>query len=255
MKKIALITGASSGLGKEYVHQLQVNREIDEFWIVARRKDKLEELQKECIRPVRCISLDLCKEESIQELSLLLEVERPEIKILICAAGMGSVGTAQQNSLEQSNHMIDLNIKALVDVTRICLPYCHEGTRILEIGSVAGFMPLPGFNIYAATKAFVQSYTKSLHVELKKQGIKVTCVCPYWVKDTEFISVSQEGASENGYESQFMPQLTRDVVTKSLADSEKNRWISTPGLIPSALRVGSKIVPHALITKILEKNV
>lgn len=243
---IALVTGASSGLGREYVRQLSVDPAVQEIWAVARRQDRLEQLRQIAARPVRAIPLDLTQRASIQSLKKLLEEAHPHISVLVCAAGAGIMGDTAALSPEENDAMIDLNCRAAVAVTTLCLPYLHRESRVLEICSTAAFQPMPGLNVYAATKAFLQSYTKTLHFECLPKGIHVTAVCPYWVKDTEFIPLAQEGRP--GQFRHFpLASKAACVVRLSLAASRCNLWVSTPGIMCSVHRIGAKIIPHFLL--------
>lgn len=251
-KNIAIITGASSGLGKEYVRQISNNeKNIDEIWIIARRADRLHELTSTISTPLKAIPLDLTKINSFDELNSILQNENPNIRILVNAAGMGKIGLVKDMPLEQVNNMIDLNCRALADMTTICLPYCSKGSQIIEVASIAGFQPMPGLDVYAATKSFVQSYSKALHYELKKEGIHVTAVCPYWIKDTEFISIAEK-QSDGGYAHKPLASKKKSVVAISLRDSKLNLWISTPGIVTTIDRFFAKFIPNCIIVPIMD---
>ena len=153
--RIALITGASSGLGKEFIRQLR-REKLDEIWAIARRKERLLELSGLVPIPVRPISLDLTKPESIDTLERLLAEAQPHIHILINAAGFGKIGNYREISRSDTDRMIDLNCRAAVDVTLLALPYMNKGDRILEICSTAAFQPFPYLNVYAATNPFLE---------------------------------------------------------------------------------------------------
>ena len=140
---IAIVTGASSGMGKEFVLQLGAYAQVDEIWAVARRKDALEALNALTKIPVRPISLDLCKEESFKELSTLLETEQPQVRLLVNAAGFGKFGAFHKIPVEQELQMIELNCKALVAMTRTVLPYMQSGSHILQLDSLSAFQPVP----------------------------------------------------------------------------------------------------------------
>lgn len=251
MTAIAVVTGASSGLGRAFVKKLSGDSSIEGFYVIARRKDRLEELSQEVSQKVTVLPLDLCDPGSMDALKKILEEEKPEIRVLVNAAGMGKVGRTDEQSLETVNRMIDLNIRALADVTAVCLPYMKKGSRIIEIGSVAGFQPLPSFNVYSASKAFVESYSKCLHYELIGKGIHVTCLCPYWVKDTEFIPVSKTDGVKR-YGNMFLAEKTKHVVSVCDRDSKMNLWVSTPGVIPVLDRFFSWVLPHCLYVPLMD---
>ena len=185
--RIAIVTGASSGMGREFVRQLSGYIQPDEIWAIARRKSALEELAAETAIPVRPIVLDLGKESSFEEFSALLAQNQPEVELLVNAAGFGKFGDFDAIPLENDLSMIDLNCKALGAMTRICLPYMHRGSRILQLDSLSAFQPVPYITTYGATKAFVLSYTRACNAELKHRGIRMMAMNPAWVK-TEFFN-------------------------------------------------------------------
>ena len=246
---IALITGASSGIGKEFVKQLADKKEIDEFWLIARRKEKMLELQEYTSKKIVPLTLDLSVEESYKVIESRLVEYRPNITYLICAAGLGKVGAIKDNSYDDIRNMLRINIESSVKVTRLTLDYMHEGSHILEIGSIAGFQPMPYFGIYGASKAFIQSYTKSLHEELKHSGIKVTLVCPYWVKDTEFISKAKVKGER--YSHYPLATTKSKVVKRAIHANEMNLIVCTPDAISFVDRFVSKVLPNCLYVKIM----
>lgn len=250
-KKIAIVTGASSGLGRNYVRRLSTDPVVEEIWAIARREDRLQALQKYAACPVRPLPMDLTKPESIAELERLLQQETPVVSVLVCAAGFGKMGLSQDIPPQDNRDMIDLNCKAAVDVTTLCLPYLKRGSRVLEICSTAAFQPMPGINVYGATKAFLYSYTKALHHELLPRGIHVTAVCPYWVKDTEFISVAKQGR-EGDFKRFPLASKSKSVVSLSLAASALNLWVVTPGIVCTLHRLGAKGFPHFMLAPLVD---
>ena len=252
MKKIALVTGASAGLGREFIRQL-IWKDYDEVWAVARRMDKLMELRKTTRIPIRAIALDLTKKSSIRELEELLEKERPRIHLLVNAAGFGKIGNYKEVSQQDGDRMIELNCRAAVDVTNICLPYMSRGDKILEICSVAAFQPLPYLNIYAATKAFLYHYSRALHAELRHRGITVTAVCPYWVKDTEFISIAEQSEEKRRIKSYPLASKKRHVVRRALLSSCLGFPVSTPSVLSFIERYAGHLLPNGVLMKLWEE--
>ena len=164
--KIAVITGASSGMGREFALRIseKYRTELDEIWLIARRRERLEALAGELPVAARVMALDLSDTAAINEYSARLAEERPEVKVLANAAGFGIFGGFEGMELERQLAMIDLNDKALVAMTYLTLPYMHEGGEIFELGSLSSFQPVPYINVYGASKAFVLSFTRALNV-------------------------------------------------------------------------------------------
>lgn len=245
--KIAIVTGASSGLGRDFAREIARRERPEAVWVIARRKERLAELAKEVDVPVVPFALDLTKPESISVLAAALADQKPDVRLLVNAAGFGKMGSYSEISAKDSFDMIDLNCRALVGVTLAVLPYMSRGARILEICSVASFQPLPGLGVYAATKAFVQSYSRSLRWELFGRGISVTAVCPYWVKDTEFIPVTKTHADPKAVRHFPLASRSRHVVRAALRDSKLWLPVSAPGPVASLQRLFTKFIPHELI--------
>lgn len=185
MKKIAVITGASSGMGRRFAETVQEFGTYDEIWAIARRVDRLEELKNHTAFPVRTISLDLSDPASYETYAALLREEQPEVGLLINASGFGKFRAVMDTPLEVNLNMVDLNCKAVMALCQLTVPYMPSGSQIINIASVAAFQPIPYINVYGATKALVLHYSRALNRELKKQGVHVMAVCPFWTK-TEF---------------------------------------------------------------------
>ncbi len=262
-KRIAVITGASSGLGEEFVRQLEVltqgedpllKERPEELWVIARREEKLKELSKVTKIPLRVLPLDLTEKESIQRLQELLEEEWISVRLLINAAGCGRIGRTEEMERSALDDMIDLNCRAAVDVTQVCLPYMSEGARILEICSIAAFMPLSRLNVYAATKAFLYRYSRALRVELLPRKISVTAVCPYWIKDTEFIGIAGGGDAEGdrGIHSYPLADRRERVAHHALTDAALGMPVSTPGPVSTVTRFVRKLLPSDLLLAVWE---
>lgn len=243
--KIALVTGASSGIGREFARQIGSWGTLDEIWAVARRESRLQELSKSLKIPVKAVPVDLTQEQEIGILESLLKKERPQIKILVNAAGFGKIGDYHKISRLESGKMIRLNCQAAVDVTMLALPYMGKGSHILEICSTAGFQPLPEMNVYAATKAFLLRYSRALRWELMGRGIKVTAVCPYWVRQTEFISRANTGSHPIRHFP--LAGTPEKIVRQALKDSLSGAAVSTPGLAGTVQRIITKLLPEELV--------
>ena len=250
---IAIVTGASSGMGREFVLQLSGYVNVDEIWVVARRKEALEALQAEVPVPVRPICLDLVQKESYRQLDALLKEENPDIRLLVNAAGFGKFGGYHKVALEEDLQMIDLNCKALVAVTRLCLPYMHSGSRILQLDSLSAFQPVPYITTYGATKAFVFSYSRAMNRELKKDGIRMMSMNPGWVK-TEFFDHAMK---TNSGEVQYFNRLyeAKDVVATGLRDLYRSRKDYSIHGLPVQIQVFlTKLVPHRFVMDIWQNQ-
>ena len=247
--KIPIVTGASSGMGKEFVLQLSSYVQVDAIWVIARREEALRELQEQVAVPVRPISLDLCKEESFAVLDSILAEEKPDIRLLVNAAGFGKFGSFEQIPAEEDYRMIDLNCKALVAMTRICLPYMNRGSHILQLDSLSAFQPVPYIATYGATKAFVLSYTRAASEELKPKGIRMMAMNPGWVK-TEFFN---HALQTNDGQVQYYNHLyeAKDVVATGLRDLyQTKKPYSVHGLpIRNQVRL-VKLLPYSLVMKV-----
>ena len=244
--KIAVITGASSGMGREFVKQLDAQNAFDEIWVIARRKDRLESLAAEVKAPIRPICLDLSEKESYDEYAALLAAEKPDVAILVNGSGFGRFGAFEDITLEDQLSMVDLNDKALVAMTYLTLPYMKEGGQIYQIDSLSSFQPVPYINVYAATKAFVLSFSRSLNVELKKRGIRVLAVCPGWVR-TEFFDRAATDDTITYYNRYFDAD---EVVTRALRDMKKGKDVSVCGFSIRAQVLLTKLLPHRIVMKI-----
>ena len=246
---IAVVTGASSGMGREFVLQLSGYVAVDEIWVIARREEALASLKAQCAVSVRPIPLDLCKEESFAAFARLLAEEKPDVKLLVNAAGFGKFGSFDKVSLEDDCRMIDLNCKALVAMTRVTLPYMGPGSHILQLDSLSAFQPVPYITTYGATKAMVLSYTRAMNQELKSRGIRMMAMNPGWVK-TEFFN---HAMVTNGSEVQYFNHLyeAKDVVATGLRHLYKTKKeVSVHGLPIKFQVLLVKLLPHSLVMKV-----
>ena len=247
---IAIVTGASSGMGREFVLQLSQYVQVDEIWAIARRTDALESLKAEVSVPVRPISMDLCKSDSFAALAQLLETEKPNIRLLVNAAGFGKFGSYRYIDVEDECRMIDLNCTALVRMTRMALPYMRPGSHILQLDSLSAFQPVPFLNTYAATKHFVLCYSRGLNQELKGTGIRCMSMNPGWVK-TEFFNHAFQ--TNGGNEVQYFNHLyeAKDCVATGLKDLYKTKKdYSVHGLPIKAQVLLVKCLPHSIVMRI-----
>lgn len=240
---VIIITGASSGMGREFALQLDRGlRSIDEFWLVSRRAERMKELAKSLHHRVKILPLDLGEQADIRLFCEVLEEEKPAVRMLINCAGYGLIGDFSDLSLREQAGEVDVNCRALMEITHACLPYMKEKSRIIQMASSAAFLPQPGFSVYAATKAFVLSFSRALREELKSRRIYVTAVCPGPVS-TEFFEVAERYGSVLGIKKYVMAQPER-VVRAALAASCKNRPMSVYGAAINAFWIMTRLLPQ-----------
>ena len=242
--KIAIITGASSGLGKEFFKVISARYpDLDEIWLIARRAGRLAEMRSENVT-VRPVPLDLTKEESIDELKNMLSVEKADVRILVNNAGCGVLGNISEADAKAQANMVDVNVRALTTVTTVVLPHMSEGSYIINVSSIASFVPNARMTVYSSTKAYVTSFSKALRYELKmqKKGINCLVVCPGPMR-TEFLPVA--GINGNSKAFEVLPYCDPvTVAEKSVKRAESGKGFYTPRFFFKFYRVVAKILPH-----------
>jgi len=250
---IAIITGASSGLGIEYLEAVtEKYSSLDEIWIVARRLDRMEELAKKysdiIIRP---IALDLASDDAYLKLGSLLDEVNPTIKILINNAGVEKTGRFDITEQSVVRSMIDLNVKVMTMVDHICIPFMKSGSFIIHTCSVSSFAPVPAQIVYSASKAYLRFFSRGLREEMKQKGINVFMMCPGNM-DTEMNPKGQHSQSKMV---DSLPFLNMKVITrKALIKAEAGKAMYTPGGFYKCYRAVTKILPSALMIKITGKS-
>lgn len=222
---IAVITGASSGMGREFVYAIDKEYELSEIWVVARRKERLEELQEKCTAKIRPLAWDLADPASFDSFRSLLEAEKPHLRVLVNAAGYGLFGTFEEMGLEEQLGIVDVNDKALTAMCLLSLPYMEKGDAIVNLGSNSSHQPVPFLNVYAASKAYVLSFSRGLGRELKPRGVHVMCVCPGWIK-TEFMDTAVRDDTIKYYDRWYTPQ---QVIAQAMKDLKKKKKVSILG--------------------------
>lgn len=249
--KIAVITGASSGMGREFVKKLTENESFDEVWVIARREERLLELREELGEFIYPLPLDLQKTEDLEKYKRLLEEKSPNVAVLVNASGYGKFEAFADLSLDSQLGMIDLNAKALTAMTYITLPYLSRGSRVYQIGSLSSFQPVPYIGVYGATKAYVLSFTRAINAELRHTGIKMMAVCPGWVK-TEFFDRAVVDSDVITYYNKFF--TSKQVVSRAIKDMKKGKDVSVVGFSIRAQVFATKLLPHKLVMKIWLKQ-
>lgn len=244
--KIAIVSGASSGVGVEFIKQIHLRYpEIEEFWMLARRHDRMAALAETLTKRTRIFAADLTQENDLVPLWDALESMNPDIRFLINSAGYGTTGRFDTVSEEKALGMIDLNNRVLVQLTKRCLPYMTEGAKILNIASVSAFLPQPQFAIYAASKSFVLSFSRALHAELRREKITVTAVCPNPM-ETEFFGLAGDKPARKSIKDIGLEPVNR-MVRIALNKADKGRDFSTSCWQAKLILLFSRILPHRFI--------
>lgn len=241
--RIAVISGASSGIGLEFAKELD-KMSFDELWLIAKDDGLLDNIKHILNTKTKLIPIDLSNSESFNEIKKLYEEESPEIEYLVCSAGVGFNGAFENITQKQIDLTVSINCTALSLLNSISLPFLTRGAKIINIASGSGFMPQPYFAVYAASKAYVISLSRALNYELKKNKISVTAVCPGPV-NTSFFS-SLENVKE--YKKKFLitPQK---VAMGALKAAGKRKTIYTPTFSMKLVHLASKILPTSLALK------
>jgi short-subunit dehydrogenase len=245
LKKVALVTGASAGLGVEFARQL--SKRGHRLVLAARRKDRLETLAKE-LGSARAVAIDLSKATAAAKLMADVEANGEVVDLLVNNAGFGLIGRFAELDAKRLRQMIDLNVGVLMDLCRAAAPGMIERKSggIINVASTAAFQPGPKMAVYFATKAFVLSFTEALHEELKPHGIKVSCLCPGPTR-TEFGEVA--GFNGNGMFN-HVAMNSPEVVEAGLAGLDKNHAVVVPGWMNKVTAASTRFAPRPVVRKI-----
>ncbi len=249
-KSIVIITGASSGMGQEFAIQLDgILRKTDEIWIIARRRERLVELSKFLETPTRILAMDVTNKADMIHFKHQLKKENAVVRMLINSAGFGLMGAFSKLDIKEQLDMIDLNCKALTELTYHCIPHMRENSRIIQLSSSAAFLPQKNFAIYAATKSYVLSFSRALQEELRDQRIWVTAVCPGPV-ETEFFDIAEKYSYTLAVKKLTMVTAPQ-VVKRALIDSYYKRTLSVYSIPIRLFHWMCKMVPHSWILRIM----
>jgi short-subunit dehydrogenase len=245
MTSVALITGASAGLGVEFARQL--SKRGHRLVLVARRKERLEELAKE-LGNARAVTIDLSKKDAAAKLMADIEANGEVIDLLVNNAGFGLIGRFAELDARRLRQMIDLNVGTLADLCRAVAPGMIErkSGAILNVASTAAFQPGPKMAVYFATKAFVLSLSEALHEELKPHGVKVSCLCPGPTR-TEFGEVA--GFGGNGLFDK-VAMTAPEVVATGLKGLDRNKAVVVPGVLNKVTANSGRFAPRSVVRKI-----
>lgn len=235
--KIAVITGASSGIGREFVYAVDSERGFDEIWVIARREDRLLELQCRCRNKIRAIPLDLSDEADIEKYARLLTEEKPELELLVNAAGCGVFGPFEEKELDRLLNSVKLNSMALTAMCHVSLPYMKKGSSIINLGSNSSWQPVPYQAVYGASKSYVLSLSRAIGKELEPRGISVMCVCPGWIK-TEFQATAHHDEYIRYVDRWYEPC---EVAQQAMKDLKKGKSVSILG---APVRRQVRLVKH-----------
>lgn len=248
--KIAIITGASSGLGIELLHSaVKYCPDIDTYWLIARRKERLEALAEAFPKKkIRAVPLDLTEPDSFDALSAMLKAENAEVALLINNAGMGKLCDFDTADRQSQLTQVDLNCRALTAVTHICLPFMNAGGMIVNISSIASFAPTPRMTVYCSTKAYVQSFSRALREELKPKGIHVLSVCP-GPMDTEFLGIAGCETGKSRTFDMLPHQDPAKIADAAIRAALQGRSVCTVGLFYKFYRVLAHLLPKCILMK------
>ena len=244
---IAIITGASAGLGEEFARRLKdYFPQVEQVWLIARRRERLEALAGKLTGlESEILPLDLCDQSSFSALADKLAAEKPQVAVLINNAGCGYLGDVGRGELVKQTTMTDLNVTALTAVTHLAIPYMAAGSRIINVSSIASFCANPRMTVYSSTKAFVSSFTRGLAYELKGRGIAVTAVCPGPMA-TEFLDVGNIKGNSKTFAT--LPYCDpKKVVAGTLAAARAGKVFYTPTGFYKFYRCVAKLLPHAIV--------
>ncbi len=252
MMRVAIITGATGGLGMEFTRLVNSYDYVDSIWTVGRNREKLNMLESSYKKVI-----PLCADFSDNGLSTIsqkLEDEKPDIKLLINNAGIGYLGAYEEMGIKSVEDFCNLNCTVPAELISLVLPYMHENSGILNISSASSFQPNPYLSLYSASKVFLKNLSRSLYMELKPRKISVTAVCPGWI-DTDMLP-----KNVNGKRIKYMGIISaKKVAEKALRDNRRGKDISTPGWFSKYFRVYSKITPTRLVmnqwTRIIRKYI
>lgn len=251
MKKIAIVTGGTGGIGKEFVKQfVELKKDLDEIWVLGRNQGKLDKIKNEFGEKIYPVSCDLSDEKNVTDFIKSIKESDVCIKYLVNSAGLAKMARCCEFDTKELSQTIDLNCKTVVLLCHECIQKMMKGSRILNLSSASSFQPNPYIAIYSASKVFVKNYSRALNYELKDMGVTCTAVCPGWV-DTDMLEKER-----NGKTIKFPGVVTAERVVKlAIKDADKGKDMSVCSLYVKYEHLFSKIMPNRLVMKIWAKGV
>ncbi|MBR1692314.1 MAG: SDR family NAD(P)-dependent oxidoreductase [Lachnospiraceae bacterium] len=250
--KIAIVTGASSGMGKEFVRQIDERcYGLDEIWMLARRREEMEELNGQTQAKLRIFPVDVSDKVMLGQFEECLAIEQPNVKILVNCAGYGKTGAFDHIGKEENLGMIDVNCRGLTAVTYSVLPYMTRHSYIIHLASAAAFLPQPDFAVYAATKSYVLSFSRALRREVMSRGICVSAVCPGPVK-TDFFRIAEQTGETFALKKFFYAQKEK-VVRQALLGAFRKKEVIVYSLPMQGFCALTKALPHRVLLDVYSK--
>ena len=247
--KTAIITGASAGLGRIFALELEKwFEDIECVWLVARRGDRLYDLSAQISLYTEVVEADLTTRRGLDGIRTHLADENPEVVLLINCAGCGYWGAFESADMGEQRRTVDLNAAAMTEVTGMVLPYMPDGGRIINVSSIASFVPNTNMAVYSATKAYVSFFSRALGDELRGRGITVTAVCPGPMK-TEFLKIGHITGNSKTF--RILPYCTPEHVCAGAYNASlKRRAVYTDRKFYKIYRVLAALLPQAIMVKL-----
>ncbi len=243
LKRVAIITGAAGGIGKEFT--AQINKEqIDEIWAIGRNEQQLAEIREQYGEKIIPISIDLTSDNGLQKIKKMLN-ESISVLWLINSAGTAQMKPSKDFTAEEIERTVKLNCTVPAVLINYCVPYMKSESRVINVSSASAFQPVPYINLYAATKAFEHSYSRAINAELKRLGITVTAASPGWV-DTGLLNREM-----NGHKVKFPGIVSPErVAKKAIMDAKKGKDVSLCSFYVKCQHINVKLLPHKIVMKL-----
>jgi len=253
----ALITGASAGLGAEFARQLAPHART--LILVARRRDRLDELARELARPgltIQTFAVDIADRTQLDAFLTGFTHSGDSVSLLINNAGCGDHGLFEESEWPRVQAMLDVNIQALTRIAHAFVPQLVRSGRgaILNVSSIASLLPLPQMAVYAATKAYVTSFSEAVRAELRGTGVSVTAVCPGPI-DTEFFAIAERPNSQHTVPAPPLFKVpAAQVVREALRAVEADRARIIPGWLVFIVLTVTSLVPMFILRVALNQR-